>query len=143
MTKKPSRILNPSEEKLPRGGGRVESAVGPISWHIRTLDKEGPWGWKQINALTLWGDVFSKLSNFETMQWSEILNRNNHAIPISRICPNAQNRLREINQDDTDEIVSLHLTGKKRIWGIRDRHILKVLWWDPDHTICPSLKKHT
>jgi len=115
MTKKPSRILNPSEEKLPRGGGRVESAVGPISWHIRTLDKEGPWGWKQINALTLWGDIFSKLSNFETMQWSEILNRNNHAIPISRICPNAQNRLREINQDDTDEIVSLHLTGEKRI----------------------------
>lgn len=77
------------------------------------------------------------------MKWSEILNRNSHAVPISKICPEAQGRLKELKQDDVDELISLRLTGKKRVWGIRDQNILKILWWDPEHTVCPSLKRHT
>jgi len=133
----------PPEKKYPRGGEKAEKIVKVISWHIRIIDKDGTWGWEQINGLTLRDDILSKMSNFETMEWSEILNRNNHAVPISEICPEAQKRLVRLQQDDVDEIISLHLTGKKRVWGIRDQNILKILWWDPHHTVCPSLKKHT
>ena len=143
MPKKPIHKENPPLGKYPRGGEKAEKIAGPVAWHIRTIDQEGPWGWRKIDASTLWEEVFSKISNFETMEWSEILNRNNHAVQVAGLCSQAQKRLSDIKQDDTDEMVSLHLTGKKRIWGIKDRNILKIIWWDPEHSVCPSLKKHT
>lgn len=142
MAKHPYHKENPPQEKYPRGGEKVEKIVDLVSWHIRTIDKEGPWTWKQIDGLTL-EDILSKMADFETMRWSEILNRNSHAISVSKICKEAQKRLVALKQDDVDELVSLHLTGRKRVWGIRDQNILKILWWDPNHTICPSLKRHT
>ena len=142
MIKRPFHKINPPREKYPRGGEKVEKISGLTSWHIRIIDKEGHWGWNQINALIL-DDILSKMSNFETMKWSEVLNRNNHIIAKSQICAEAQKRLEVLKQDDIDELISLHLTGKKRIWGIRDQDVLKILWWDPDHTICPSPKRHT
>ncbi len=143
MAKQPSHKEIPSGKKYPRGADKAEKIRDLVSWHIRIVDKEGRWGWAQVNDLSLWEDILSKMSNFETMTWAEILNRNNHAISISRICPDAKRRPAELKQDDVDEIVSLHLTGLKRIWGIRDQNVLKILWWDPEHTVCPSLKRHT
>jgi hypothetical protein len=142
MSKKPFHRENPSEKKYPRGGEKAEKVVGLISWHIRIIDRDGRWGWNKVNNLVL-EDILVKMSSFETMKWSEILNRNNHAVPISKICHDAQKRLEILKQDDVDEMISLHLSGLKRIWGIRDQDILKILWWDPDHTVCPSLRKHT
>jgi len=40
--------------------------------------------------------------------------------------------------DAVEDLFSLRLTGKKRLWGIRDRHVFKVFWWDPEHGVCPS-----
>jgi len=140
--KQPSHKETPPEKKSPRGGEKAEKILDLISWHIRIIDKEGFWGWKQITR-SIFDDILKKMSDFETMKWSEILNRNNHAVEISKMCPGARKRLKELKQDDIDELISLHLTGKNRVWGIRDQNILKILWWDPNHTVCPSLKKHT
>ncbi len=142
MAKQPSHKEIPSGKKYPRGAEKAEQVPDLISWHIRVVDKGGSWGWEQITRLIFDG-ILTKMSNFETMKWSEILNRNNHAVPISDLCPEARERLKEVRQDDVDELISLHLTGKNRIWGIRDQNILKILWWDPEHTVCPSLKRHT
>jgi hypothetical protein len=143
MSKNPFHKENPPLKKYPRGGEKAEKIPGLISWHIRIIDKGGTWGWNQVKVLDVLEHILSKMSNFETMKWSEILNRNNHPIPISDICPEARRRLGEIKQDDVDELVSLHLTAKNRVWGIRDQDVLKILWWDPNHTVYPSLKKHT
>ena len=35
-------------------------------------------------------------------------------------------------------LFSVRLTGRIRLWGLRDVSILRVLWWDPEHTVCPS-----
>jgi hypothetical protein len=83
------------------------------------------------------------MRDFETMAWPEILGRNNHAIPLGDLCYAAQKRLVEIQQDDVDDLISLRLTGTMRVWGIRDRNILKILWWDPNHNVCPTQKRHT
>ena len=40
-------------------------------------------------------------------------------------------------------IVSFHITGKERIWAIRSGERVFLLWWDPNHEIYPSPKKHT
>ena len=78
------------------------------------------------------------------MTWQEILeSRQHHPIEINRLCPAAQRRLAEISQDDIDDLISLRLGGRERIWGIRDGATLKLLWWDPDHQVCPATLKHT
>lgn len=70
-------------------------------------------------------------------------NGDSHNIEVNQIVKDAQRRLEEIRQADVDELFSLRLSGKERIWGIVDRNIFKILWWDPKHEICPSAKKHT
>ncbi len=111
-----------------------------VAWHIKILDKGGPWHWTDIDTTTLWGTLHQKLGYFETMHWPEILNRNNHEVKIPDLCPEARKRLEEINQDDVEGLVSLRLNGRKRLWGIRQGNVLKILWWDPEHQVCPSLK---
>ncbi len=90
-----------------------------------------------------WMEIFQRIRDFETMTWHEIRRTGSHAIPVSEICPDARRCLEEIGLGDTDELFSLRLTGKQRLWGIRDREILRILWWDPEHHVCPSAKKHT
>lgn len=80
------------------------------------------------------------------MTWSEILvdsKKQNHTIPIPELSKEAQSRLREIGNDDIDTLISLRLSGKRRVWGIRTGSTLSILWWDPEHRVCPSKKKHT
>ena len=145
--KKPTHKKFPKINKVPRGIEKVKQ-IGEeyISWHLRILDRNGDWSWEGIDEKTIWKDIHSKLSEFERKTWNEILIKDryrNHLVLISKICPQAQERLRKIKQDDIDELVSLRLTGQKRVWGIRAENVLKILWWDSDHTVCPSLKRYT
>jgi len=87
--------------------------------------------------------ILNKLQSFETMKWSDILGNKSHMIAVEKICRKAQARLKEIGQEDVDELVSLRFGSKGRLWGIRDNEYLKILWWDPNHEICTSQKKHT
>lgn len=142
--KRPARGFEPSSEKIPRTRAAIDQIKDlPVAWHIKCLDREGRWCWKNIDTETFWSVIQSKLGNFETMKWSDILGPRHHEIPKTKLIPEAQRRLEEISQDDVDILVSLHLDGKKIIWGIRENNILKILWWDPKHEICPSPKKHT
>jgi len=77
------------------------------------------------------------------MRWQEIEGADHHAIGVDRLSKEAQNRLAEIRQDDLDEVFSFHFSGKPRIIGIREMNVIKLLWWDPEHQVCPSIKKHT
>ena len=69
--------------------------------------------------------------------------RNNHSVEIDKLSSTAQTRLTEIQLDDIDELVSLRLSAKERIWGILEQGVLIILWWDPNHQVCPSNLKHT
>lgn len=141
LNKRPIAKFNPSSKKEPRVDAPIDREPDrAISWHVRILDRGGLWPWTGIDAATLWSELHQKLGNFETMRWSEILGPNNHPVKIEDLCPEARKRLQEIKQDDVDDLVSLRLAGKKRVWGIRDGNVLKILWWDPDHQVCPSLK---
>ena len=67
----------------------------------------------------------------------------NKAIPIEHLCSDAQNRLRDLGLDDYDEVWEMRIGGKERVWGLRDASVMLLLWWDPEHEVCPSEKKHT
>ncbi len=62
---------------------------------------------------------------------------------LTKLHPMQKKRLEEIEQDEIALFYSLRLSGKKRMWGIKDNNIFWILWWDPFHEICPSFKKHT
>lgn len=48
-----------------------------------------------------------------------------------------------VDNDDLDQLFSLRLTVRKRVWGIKEGNIFWILWWDPEHEVCKSHKKHT
>ncbi|MCU7816542.1 MAG: hypothetical protein KZQ81_15420 [Candidatus Thiodiazotropha sp. (ex Rostrolucina anterorostrata)] len=139
-----SKILPSQPTKSPSTSKSVgNSETQSPSWHVNTIDRQGPWGWESIPAKTLWGNLHEKLCSFETMKWYQFPQQGSHLIQVRDLCRAAQKRLVEIQQDDIDELFSLRLGGKERVWGIRDQSVLKILWWDPNHEVCPSLKKHT
>lgn len=108
------------------------------------MDMDGPFGWNALKGQGIfWQEIFPKLRDFESMTWHEVEGDRHHAISIDRLSKEARVRLEELNLDDIDEIFSLALTGRSRMLGIRDRNVFRVLWWDPDHKVCPSKKKHT
>jgi len=50
--------------------------------------------------------------------------------------------VKELGMTD-DALYSLRLSGKLRLWGVRDRSVLQLLWYDPEHQVCPSPLKNT
>ena len=64
----------------------------------------------------------------------------NHEIEVSRIIPEAQERLVELHKADYDVLFSLRVSGKIRIWGIREGRVFQILWFDFEHEICPSVR---
>lgn len=143
---RPKSKYNPHPSKKPRFAPQDSPDNVPQKkpvWLIGKMDMKGPWGWENIATPTDLSMVRTKLSNFENMKWGDIDGGRNHNIPVSNICKKAQKRLTAIKLDEFDILYSLHLDGKKRVWGIRDNHVLKIIWWDPDHTVCPVKKRHT
>lgn len=115
------------------------------SWQISLLQMIDPWGWHDLEK-TKTEEIKKKLAEFEEKDWNTILvkeKRRNHRIPVNNLCKGAQGRLAEIGQDDVDYVVSLRLSGQERVFGILNMGVLRLLWWDPDHQICPAPKKHT
>ncbi len=115
-------------------------------WQFSILDFiHKKWGWKNFKGQSLCRAVLKKLTSYESMTWQEIFNnkRRNHSVPIASLTPEAQKCIRELKLDDVDELYRLRLSGKERIWGILEGYVFKIIWWDPEHTVCPSFKKHT
>ncbi len=114
-----------------------------VSWKLSFIDKGGDWGWKKIGHRRWEEEILPKLINFESKPWAEIVGKNNHLIPVSNIIKKAQDRLVKIERDRVEELFSLRLDGKTRLYGIRDRATFKIIWFDFNHEICTSHKKHT
>lgn len=105
------------------------------------VDKGGPFSWPAGTNTEL--DIVKKLHSLDSMEWAKIEGKQHHSISIDRLSKVARERLQQIKQDDIDEIFSFHLQGKPRVFCIRDRHIAKLLWYDPEHQVCPAKKKNT
>ena len=142
--KKPKHLELPSSDKRPRTDqGLLNPNQETPRWVLGTLDLDGKWSWLKIDSHEIFRAILTKIKNFETMKWTEILGRNNHEVSIESLSPPAQERLKSLRIFDIDKLVSLRITGEERIWGIKTGSSCKLLWWDPDHQVCPSNKKHT
>lgn len=112
------------------------------AWRVSQLEMRDPYGWHSLDAATL-NYVRTKLSNFESMTIAEIFvksKKQNHSVSKRLLCNDAQKRLDELRLYDVDKLHSLRLEAKKRVWGILIENVIHLLWWDPEHAVCPSLK---
>lgn len=142
--KKPTQKKYPANQCSPRGIKKAEKNEDSVLvWDTKLIDTGGPWSWNNITGCDWWEHICPAKHNFSTMKWSEIVGDRHHPIDVEQIIPEAQKRLEEIQNEDIDSLYSFAIGGKPRIWGIRDRNIFRVLWWDPDHEICPAPKKYT
>lgn len=75
---------------------------------------------------------------FEGKTWDQILDSGSHRIPWGKLCDAARSRFIELGYEDLDEVMSFRLTGTWRVWCLCDGLIMRVLWWDPNHQVCPT-----
>ena len=142
--KKPGRDFDPQERKAPRGGSKIANyGEAHFRWRTSGIDCSGPFGWENANHELLFSHIVPKLHEFEMMLWREVEGDAHHSCEVDGMCKEAQRRLIELGKDDCDTLFSLRFKGIERVWGIRDRQILNLLWWDPEHRVYPSKKKNT
>lgn len=111
-------------------------------WRFSTVDKTGPFKWPVGKAEEL--EIIKQLHNFDSMEWEEIKGASHHFINVSDLSNIAINQLKSISQDDIEQIFSFRISAKQRIFCLPlDRGIARLLWYDPNHEVCPSKKKHT
>lgn len=82
----------------------------------------------------------------EKMTWAELLTQNggrgknggtnSHSIPVYQLIKEAQDRVTELGIV-TDELLSLRIDGKKRVFGVLEAGVLNIVWFDRNHEICP------
>jgi len=137
---KPKKQPKTSIENIPKS----LKEKSPV-WVFSKIDIYGKWGWINLDRHTLTQVILRKIKKFETMKWGEIQKQRSkhHSMPVANICSDAQKRLKEIGIFDIDELFSFNINGKKRIWGLKDRFIFEVLWWDPEHEVYPVPLRHT
>ncbi|MBC8352403.1 MAG: hypothetical protein H8E66_10475 [Planctomycetes bacterium] len=147
MVKKPKAGARPSHT----GKGAIRTGANadgnlhkrPV-WKLDLFDIDGPWGRLLLDEESLWQEIFPKLQNYESMTWGQIDvdRKKNHSVSVEKCSPKAQKRLRELRLE-YDQLFRFGLSGLRRLWGIRDRDVFHVLWWDPKHEVYPSTLKHT
>jgi hypothetical protein len=143
--KKPASKISPNIQKAPKVASDPNDFYKHRpTWRVGSMQMVHPYGWHEVSSEHL-HHVRERLSHFEKMTWKEILidgKKFNHMVKVNRLCAPAQARLTEV-AGDLDQLTSLRLMAKERVWGILDGSVLQLLWWDPDHEVCPSLLKNT
>lgn len=115
----------------------------PMSWRFNAADRNGPFAWSNLADGDAHKEVIETLASLETMTEGDLGAKGCHFIETPTLCKEARDRLAEIQLDDLDELYSIRITGRTRIFCVHREDVLSVLWYDPDHAVCPSNKKHT
>lgn len=143
------RNIKVGEDITISGERKPKSIENPDSY----LPKHPSWNFSKSDLLhTKWSlvksdffnEILPKLINFERRTWGDIVSdkKHNHWIDTGDFIKEAQDRLIEL-KIYYDQLFSLHLTGKMRLFGYIEDGIYYIIWYDANHEICPSHKKHT
>ncbi len=99
---------------------------------------------KNISFTYFMNELFPQIKSVEGCSWMDIENAthngksNSHFVDVKNLIPWARKRLEELGYKDRDQLYSLRLQGKLRLYGIRDFTCLKIIWIDTEHKIYPS-----
>jgi len=126
---------------IPKGNGFDQQRP---SWSFRYFDHELELASGKADKTSFF-EIAMHLKSYEMMTWAQI--RDNHKRDHSILCEDiekfARDRLEVIIRDDIDELFRFRINGPGRLWGIKEGSTFQVLWWDPEHEICPSAIRNT
>jgi len=116
----------------------IDLEVGP------TCGCEWEWG----PELAIWKEVLHYLGDYSGKTWAEIeaertggkqRHKKHHSMDVTKLPQAARTRLQAHFGDDApDALFRFRLSGKGRLWGIRDGAIFHLLWYDPLHRVYPT-----
>ncbi len=112
------------------------------SWNFSKSDlQHEKW---TLNHSDFLKEILPKLIDFERRTWNDIVldKKHNHWIYTDKLIKEAQNRMIELKLY-YDQLFSLRLTGTLRLFGYIENGSYYIIWYDVNHEICPSNKKHT
>lgn len=120
------------------------------SWRFYRIKYTDRWR-IDICDWTIWRDrILPALSDYEKLTWAEIKSASkshgegskSHNVPVQELTKAARDELERMKIEN-DEIFSLRLNGVERVWGFLNCGVLELLWYDPQHEVCVSRKRHT
>ena len=96
-------------------------------------------------------EFLDKMLAYATMTWAQLRRQTHddgkskhHYLDPDKLSKEAQDRLSAMHlEESSDQVYSIALSNKLRIVGLRDKDKFHVLWYDPEHDVYPSTKKHT
>lgn len=112
------------------------------TWSFGLLDNSyNKWGF--IHAGDIYTEVIDKLKENEGHTWGDIIRAaggrthgtNSHYENVSDLIPEAQKRWLELHLEEYDRVFSLRLTGKRRLYGILENGVFRIVWYDQEHEI--------
>ena len=115
-------------------------------WRFELFDHDGPWSFAAGLTPDVLVDLLRKLANFERMTIGELFHTGEEPgkhYDVDDMPTHVKNRLTDIERDDETRLSRLRLDGTCRLYGVLREHIFHVLWWDPEHEVYPSPKRHT
>jgi hypothetical protein len=141
---KVARTLVPTPgEKRPRRTLAVGHGADQVAWRFGFIDHGGRWDWTSMDTAKS-KEIMGKMGEWEKKTWNEIFSAdraNQHDVEVGDLIKDAQDRLTDLKLDDFDSLFRFRFSGKERLWGVKLENIFYIVWWDPNHEICPSAKR--
>jgi len=141
---KPVGKTVPSKERIKAALPSAGNSDERISWRFTHFDWDGPWTFADLDEFR---SVEKELRDFETMTINELFHNGKEPgkrYEVARIPePEALARLEVLKLADQDEICRLRVSGTKRLYGFLVGTVFHMVFWDPEHQVWLTEKKHT
>jgi len=139
--KNPKKAFQPHPQMQPRA---EQFPTGKIQWSFKLFDRDASWG-SEPGRNAPFREISHRLKQYESMPWTQVLTQSrkrDHAMKVGDLCKHAQDRISQLRIDD-DMLWRFRFSGTERLWGVRRGDVFFVVWWDPDHEVCPSHLRNT
>lgn len=140
----------PKGKSIIQGGDPEQYYSQNPAWTFANSDQEMWTFSKEHIGDLIWTEIFPRLKALETQTWSEIFVRDkkqNYSINLSDLNKIARDRLAS-KYIEAESLISLRVTGNRRLYGYMTGRVFNILWYDDDHgdndkCVCRSSLKHT
>ena len=129
-----------------------EESKGLPIFHFNKIDRDGPFAFDLCRDCFQSDDFLEKVIGYSSMLWREI-DRQTHDAGKSKhhylknpdgLSKEAKERLAKLDlNEETDNLYSFAFDNTLRIVGLRFEDDFFILWYDSNHEVYPSKKKHT
>lgn len=138
----PKASTSRPQQKQVRIPAQHQSGDGRPSWRFSTVDLGGPFPWPKGQPTE--AGIVEKLHSFDSMRWSEIKGQEHHFLSPDTLSKAAKDRLETLErEDEIENLFSFRLQGRIRVICIPHNDVAQLLWYDPEHQVSPSHRRHT